>query len=120
METDQDGGGIFDRIFPYGVAELRVYALHVTKQIPQIINIMDEVDQHRAAPRFPAPGNIEITGRLQGGPERIHGRDRPQLAVFLKALGRFDIRIESAMMTDEHFDPRLFSGIDQIVSGSGI
>ena len=67
-ELQHGGGGVFDVELADGVARRRVHRLDIAAQHAQAVDVVDRVDQNRAAARLAPPGDVEIVLRLVAEP----------------------------------------------------
>jgi hypothetical protein len=79
---------------------------------------MDEVDQDRSAAGLRAPRrDLEISGRLVGGPDRRHPDDIADALVSQSRLQRPDLLMVAAVMPDQRLDAGLAHLGDQACRG---
>ena len=80
-KPEQDDRGVFDFEFPDVVRRHCLYRLDIAEQEPNLIDVVDEVDENGPAALAPPPLRVEVLGRLEPGGHRRHANGPPEAAL---------------------------------------
>ncbi|MNQ86564.1 hypothetical protein D3C85_1017620 [compost metagenome] len=79
----------------------RLQALDLTEEKAQQVDVVDQVDQHRAAARLSTPRGFEVFLWFEPGTERSHADRTTQQAGVNDGLGLAHDRVVATLVTDE-------------------
>ena len=97
-KLQQHGRGIFDRKSTYVVRGDGLHAGDVAKQMAQQVDVVNQVDHHRAAAGFAPPRQAVIAVRLEPGGHCIGGDGAAEHAVRHQLLRAADDRVVAAVV----------------------
>ena len=92
-------------------------ALHgfdIAAQHAQAVDVVDGVDQHRAAARLAPPGDVEVVLRLVTEPQPVGGDDAADAAAGDDLGGLAHDRVMAAMVADQDRHIGLLAGLDEL------
>ncbi len=114
LETEGQHRRLIDRMAAHRVRLQRLHGSISPTRMPQQVDVMDQVDQHRAAAGLPPPGDVEIGIWLEDPEEGMRGDDAAELARGDRLLGARDQRIVAAVMADHQRHAGRLSSRDEL------
>ena len=87
---------------------------HLAQQKAQHVDVVDQVDQDRAAAGLAAPGHVEIRVGLEEGGQRGGADDAAELPIGNQRAGALVDRVVAAVVAHQHGRAGVCHGIGQL------